>query len=226
MTGEKTYIFLVADLSGYTALTEAHGSQGAAKVIRRFLEIVGISLKPGVRLAETKGDEVLVVGRDATAVVQTAVTLVKRVREETHFPALHAGIHAGKILEQGGRFFGAPLNLAARIGAHAKGCQVLVTREVIERLDPRAGIPYQSIGRTKFRNVREKVSLFNVATGCGKGRPVIIDPVCRMIVDSNRIMPMVVHHGKRYFFCSQQCADQFSGHPEYYIQNNRIRRPK
>ena len=174
------------------------------------------ALKPGVRLAEAKGDEVLLVGDDATAVVQTALALMRRVREETHFPTLHVGIHAGMILEENGRFFGTPLNLAARIGSYAEGCQVLCTREVIDGLDPQAEIPYQTIGKVKFKNVREQVQLYNIPTGCAQGRPVLVDPVCRMIVDSNQIMTMVVHEGKRYFFCSQQCADRFSELPEQY----------
>ena len=217
MTGEKTYVFLVADLSGYTALTEAHGSRWAAEVIRRYLDIVRQVMKPGVRLAEAKGDEVLLVSHDATAMVQTAVALMQRVREETHFPTLHVGIHAGRILEEDGRFFGAPLNLAARIGSYAEGCQVLCTREVIDGIDPGAEIIYQTIGKVKFKNVRDQVQLYNIPTGCAQGSPVIIDPVCRMIVDSNQIMTMVVHEGERYFFCSRGCADQFSAHPESYI---------
>ena len=216
MTEEKTYVFLVADLSGYTALTEAHGSRWAAEVIRRFLDIIRQVLKPGVRMAEAKGDEVLLVSDDATVMVQTAVALMQRVREETHFPTLHVGIHAGRILEEDGRFFGAPLNLAARIGSYAEGCQVLCTREVIDGLDSEAEIPYQTIGKVKFKNVREQVQLYNIPTGCAQGRPIIIDPVCRMIVDSNQIMTMVVHNGDRYFFCSKNCADLFSKNPEYY----------
>ncbi len=216
MIGEKTYVFLVADLSGYTALTEAHGSRWAAQVIRRYLDIVGQVLVPEVRLAETKGDEVLLVSDDATAMVKTAVALMQRVRKETHFPTLHVGIHAGRILEEDGRFFGSPLNLASRIGSHAEGCQVLCTREVIDGLDPRAEIPYQTIGKVKFKNVREEVQLYNIPTGCAQGRPILIDPVCRMIVDSNQIMTMVVHNGERYFFCSKKCADRFSENPEYY----------
>lgn len=216
MTVEKTYVFLVADLSGYTALTEAHGSRWAAQVIRRYLDIVHQVLMPGVRLAETKGDEVLLVSDDATVMVKTAVALMQRVRKETHFPTLHVGIHTGMILEEEGRFFGAPLNLAARIGSHAKGCQVLCTRAVIDVLDPSADIPYQTIGNVKFKNVREQVQLFNIPTGCAQGRPILIDPVCRMIVDSNQIMTMVVYEGERYFFCSQKCADRFSENPKFY----------
>lgn len=81
MTGEKTYVSLVADLSGYTALTEAHGSRWAARVIQRYQELVVVDHRAGGgRLAETKGDEVLVVGEDAIAVAKTALVLVRRVQ--------------------------------------------------------------------------------------------------------------------------------------------------
>jgi len=41
---EIEVILLVADLSGYTALTEAHGNISAAKVVNRYTEIAKESL--------------------------------------------------------------------------------------------------------------------------------------------------------------------------------------
>jgi hypothetical protein len=33
-------VFLIGDLSGYTALTEANGSISAAQIVKRYIEIV------------------------------------------------------------------------------------------------------------------------------------------------------------------------------------------
>ena len=36
-TNEET-VFLIADLAGYTALTEAHGDMSAAEIVKRRME--------------------------------------------------------------------------------------------------------------------------------------------------------------------------------------------
>jgi class 3 adenylate cyclase len=58
---EKTLAILMADLSGYTALTEAHGAISAADLIDRFLQIVKQSLVGSSRLHQRRGDEVMIV---------------------------------------------------------------------------------------------------------------------------------------------------------------------
>ena len=50
--------FLIADLAGFTALTEAHGDLSAASIVSRYMEIVNDTLQPGSRLVERTGDEV------------------------------------------------------------------------------------------------------------------------------------------------------------------------
>ena len=47
---EIEVVFVMADLSGFTALTEAHGSLRAADLVGRYLELVRNALAPGVRL--------------------------------------------------------------------------------------------------------------------------------------------------------------------------------
>jgi class 3 adenylate cyclase len=47
--------FLMADLSGFTALTEAHGAAQAMDVVTRFMEIVEASLRPPARVVERIG---------------------------------------------------------------------------------------------------------------------------------------------------------------------------
>lgn len=66
------HTFVIADLAGYTALTEAHGDAEAAKTVARYVELVSSALSPGVRLAESVGDQVLVVSDDACSAVTTA----------------------------------------------------------------------------------------------------------------------------------------------------------
>ncbi len=115
MAGEIEIVFLMADLSGYTALTEAHGAVEAARTVTRYLEMARAVLQPGARLVEQVGDEVLIVSEAPEAAVRTALALRDAVEREPLFPALRAGLHAGPVIEQGGRYFGAALNLTARV---------------------------------------------------------------------------------------------------------------
>ncbi|MGD2096983.1 MAG: adenylate/guanylate cyclase domain-containing protein [Desulfobacterales bacterium] len=114
---EIQHIFLIADLSGYTAMTEAHGGISAARVVKRYIEIVQECLQEGSRLVETIGDEVIVIGDDAANLIRVALNLREKVENEPNFPAVHIGIHAGDVLEQDGRFFGSAINIASRTAA-------------------------------------------------------------------------------------------------------------
>src|SRR5262245_32616400 len=92
---EVSVTFLIADLCGYTALTEVHGDTHAAEAVMRYAEIAEMSLAPGARLVERVGDEVLIACPDAAAAVRTAVSLQAAIEEEPLFPTLRSGIHAG-----------------------------------------------------------------------------------------------------------------------------------
>jgi class 3 adenylate cyclase len=72
-TNEIHRIFLIADLSGYTALTEAHGNISAAQIVKRYIEIVQECLYEDVQITETVGDEVLIAGNDAANIIQIAL---------------------------------------------------------------------------------------------------------------------------------------------------------
>ena len=49
-------VFLIADLAGYTALTEAHGDMSAARIVKRYDEIVNDNILPGTKLVERVGN--------------------------------------------------------------------------------------------------------------------------------------------------------------------------
>lgn len=43
-----------------------------------------------------------------------------------------------------------------------------------------------------------------------------VDPVCGMTVEESDAVATVEHGGDTYYFCSQDCADEFSDNPEDY----------
>jgi YHS domain-containing protein len=44
------------------------------------------------------------------------------------------------------------------------------------------------------------------------------DPVCNMQIDEKKAAGKVNYNGKDYFFCSQECADEFRSSPQQYAK--------
>lgn len=85
---------LIAGLSGYTALTEAHGALQASETVLRLGQLAEACLEPGVALVERVGDEVFYAGADTLAVVRTALRLRELIEREPEFPTARAARQA------------------------------------------------------------------------------------------------------------------------------------
>ena len=217
---EIEIVLLVADLSGYTALTEAHGNISAAKVVNRYIEIAEESLYESTTLIERVGDEILIAGTDAADIIKTALKLVHKIETEPFFLTVHAGIHTGKVLEQGGHYFGSALNIASRVASHARGCQILCTKAVAEMAGEMEDIKYRAIGEVNFKNIFEPVALFEIITDCRKLEMNIVDPVCHMLVSPESAPAQLTFKDNNYYFCSFECAQRFASQPNLFIKIN------
>lgn len=216
-SNHREIVFLIADLSGFTALTEAHGDMSAVKVVTRYIEIVNDTLYHGTQLVERVGDEVLIVGDDATNMVQTATSLRDAVEKEQLFPCIHAGIHAGGALKQDNRYFGKALNLASRVAAHARGGQILCTEKITSLSMEISGIRFQSLGLVRFKNISEPVTIYEIVTGNREGECTVFDPVCHMHVQEQTAPARLPFRDRIYYFCSLECAKAFAENPGNYL---------
>lgn len=213
MTGAVDVTFVFADLSGYTALTEAHGNDGAAAVIRRYVEIAREGLPADARIVERVGDELVIAAASAATAVDVAMSLRARVAREPRFPALRIGIHYGQVIEEDGRFIGAALNIAARVTARAVAGQILCTEAVMQSASGAAGVTYRPLGRVRLRNVVKPLALYEVV-GTSTGRPAFVDPVCRMQVSAESAARVLIVGGAPRYFCSIECAETFAASPD------------
>jgi adenylate cyclase len=207
---------LIADLSGYTAVTEAHGARTAAGLVKRFVELVNQSLAGNSRFVQQVGDEVLIISNKTDDLLKTAWQLQALTQLENEFLAVHAGIHYGELLEEDGNFFGSTINLASRIAAHSAGGQVLCSAAALSSLQDHSWVDFNSLGFVRFKNVKEPVEIFAAAFHLEKPEKVF-DPVCRMAVDPNSAAGAVEHAGKTYFFCSLACLNSFSEDPSSFL---------
>jgi class 3 adenylate cyclase len=208
--------FVIADLAGFTALTEMHGSHHAAWLVTRYVEIVRATLPPGARLAERVGDAVLLVAPDAATAVRAAADLREATELEPLFPLLRVGIHGGRVVELEGSYFGTPLNLTARLAGHAAVGQILCTKSVAAAAGDLEGVEFRSLGAVALKNILEPVAISEVVVPGRTGRVEPIDPVCQMRVDPARAAAQLSHGGRTYHFCSPGCARMFAAQTELH----------
>jgi YHS domain-containing protein len=132
-------------------------------------------------------------------------------------PAVRVGLHHGPAVERDGDYFGATVNLAARVSGAAIGGEVLLTAETAALASDLEGVVYESRGRQVLRNVREPVELVAaVRVGAASDRSLAIDPVCRMAVSPGQEAGTLIHDGVEYRFCSLECVRAFAEEPERY----------
>jgi adenylate cyclase len=144
-----------ADLAGYTRLTEEVGEEEAVGAVERFVELVELTLPDDARVIKTIGDEVMVVGSDASSLVDWAVGFQQLSTER---PLPRIGLHWGETIYRDGDYFGREVNQAHRVAARAAGGEVVVTRPVVEASGPH--LEFERIGEVSLKGFTEPTELF------------------------------------------------------------------
>lgn len=211
---ERTFLFV--DLAGFTALTEAHGDRQAADLAQRFAGLSREALDAEDRLVKSIGDAVLLAAPNPKAGLMLCGRLLDQLGAEPNFPAPRTGMHHGPAVERNGDFFGAAVNLAARVAAQAFGGQVLATESVVEAARS-AGISVVDLGTFRFKNISEETRLFEIHVG-PRIEGGAIDPVCRMRVEREDAAGRLRYRDADYWFCSLDCAARFAAAPDSYAE--------
>jgi class 3 adenylate cyclase/YHS domain-containing protein len=209
--------FVIADLSGYTALTEAHGGEGAAATVARYRELAQRALAEGARIAEQVGDELLIVADDARGALLSAVRIRDAVEAEPRFPGVRIAVHGGPAIERDGHFFGAALNLTARLAARARAGEIVCSVAVAAACSDLGGVSFHGLGPRRFKNVPEPVEVVSVVSPVASERATALDPVCRMRLEPDAAPARLPFRGTTYVFCSLECAHAFAASPENYV---------
>jgi adenylate cyclase len=200
---EKDVAILIADLSGYTALTETHGASGAADLIDIFMEIVNNCLVGDSYLHQRTGDEVLIISTSADHLMATAVLLLQKTSGKKNFLQIHGGLHYGKILRRNNDYFGTAINLTARIAAHANPGSFCCSSAFKDALAENE-FKFVSKGNCQFKNISGENEIFELVIG--HTGTFYIDPVCRMLVNEPKT---AIRHPEEenVFFCSADCLE-------------------
>jgi adenylate cyclase len=129
----KTVLF--ADICGSTHLYGALGDEAAHSIIAAALEVLaGVLPHYGGRLVKTLGDEIMCVFPDPDSAVLAAADM--QVQIEAAQPAgqrlmIHAGLHHGPVLVEGGDVFGDTVNAASYLCAVATSGQILASEATV-----------------------------------------------------------------------------------------------
>ncbi len=199
---EKNTAILMADLSGYTALTETHGSVAAADLIDKYMEIVETCLVGDSKLHERTGDEIMIVSDSPDFLLATALMIGKKTSNEENFLQVHGGLHYGKVLKRGNSYFGSAINLTSRIAAKANAGTYWCSEEYVNALSDKSQFSLTSKGNHLFKNISKEKEVFEV---CIEDRKAFyIDPVCRMLIlDPKNAIPHPIEGD--HYFCSSNC---------------------
>lgn len=211
---EQDIAILMADLTGYTALTETHGASAAADLIDKYLEIVEGCIVGNCHLHERVGDEVMIISTSADNLLATATVLIQNAHNEENFLQLHGGLHYGRVLKRKSGYFGSTINLTSRIAAKASPGAFWCSREFIDALSDKSSFTFEEKGKHNFKNVNEECLMFELVLSNTKS--FYVDPVCRMMInEQEKAIPHPREHN--IFFCSQHCLDIYIKNSERVI---------
>ena len=215
---ETAATFLFADIAGFTALTEAHGDEEAAKLVAEFSDTVKAELsRYGASQVKTIGDALMLRVPEPADAVLLGLRIAHDILSGHGAPAVRVGMHHGTAIERDGDYIGGAVNLAARVSAAATGGEVLLTAQTAALAPEVDAVLYESRGRQTLRNVREPVELVAaIRQGHTTDDQLAVDPVCHMVVDPDHSAGRLVYDGMTYFFCTLTCAGAFARHPERF----------
>jgi adenylate cyclase len=150
--GELELAILFTDLVGFSDWALEAGDAAALELLRR----VGDTVEPeicerGGEVVKRLGDGHMAAFADPAGAVEAACAAQSEldgVEVAGHRPALRAGVHLGRPRKLGGDYLGVDVNIAARVAEAASPGEVLVSGQVLERLDSDR---FESHRRRRFR---------------------------------------------------------------------------
>ena len=136
--GQVTIVF--SDMEGFTAMTQKLGDAQAHKIIKVHNKVVrdAVAAHQGQEV-ELQGDGFLLAFAESADALRCAATIQRNLRRHNsrHRQApirVRIGMHCGRPIKEGERFFGLTVIMAARIAAQANGGETLVSEAVYQVL--------------------------------------------------------------------------------------------
>jgi class 3 adenylate cyclase len=153
---------LFVDISGSTALYESLGDQEAhARIDQRLRLLDRAAAEHGGQVVKSMGDGLMCDFANADGAVHAAhaMQLTMFASQSGLALGIHVGCHFGPVLDNEGDVYGDSVNVAAHIVGIAKTGQVIVTREMVDRLSPHMRDKVRPLGEVTVKGRREPVQI-------------------------------------------------------------------
>jgi len=136
--------------------------------LARFLSsptvrVDGKDIDPGGRSAKLIGDALMIRLDDAVTAVGLGLAIVERTADTPSYPNVRVGMNTGSAVERAGDWFGAAVNLAARVASEAEGCEVLLTQSTVDLAGEVEGIRLKPLGERRLKNVSQPVRIYRAS---------------------------------------------------------------
>lgn len=152
---------LFTDIVGSTQFFESRGDiEGLARVHRHNDILFPVVTAHGGRVVKTIGDAIMAVFDEPPLAVACAAEMQRRLAaaqagEDEEPIRVRVGVHAGRVLADGGDVFGDTVNTAARVASAADADEVLLSRSLFESLPQGHGHHVTPKGELTFKGKSE-----------------------------------------------------------------------
>lgn len=139
LSADGTVTIVFSDMEGFSAMTERLGDREAHEVIKLHNQVVRKELqRENGKEVELQGDGFLLAFADPAAALRCASGIQRafarhNAKGQGEPIRVRIGLHTGTPIQEGDRFFGITVILAARIAAQAAGGEVLTSAALHER---------------------------------------------------------------------------------------------
>ncbi len=154
LAADGTITLVFSDIEGSTDLNLELGDERFSRLLAAHERLAKRSAREhGGRLVKSQGDGLMLAFKRAGDAVAFAVAFQRGVAAHDGDVELRVrmGVHTGEATTRQGDFFGANVALAARVCGVADGGTILITEQVLERLDDPAPHP---VGRGRRQRLR------------------------------------------------------------------------
>ena len=160
-TGLRAIVF--TDIEGSTELSTRFGDDVAMQVVSTHDTIVRTLLSENAgREIKHTGDGILASFTSITAALRATIEIHRRAADQEHL-AIKIGISAGEPVDGSGDIYGASVNLAARICAHASGGQTLVA-STVKDLSIGKSVDFEDRGSIALKGFPDPIRLYEVGS--------------------------------------------------------------
>ena len=151
--------FLFCDLKDFTAYADRVGDVAAVRMIDQFAAIVTHERGPEARLTKLLGDGFMCAYPTPQLAVEAGARIIAAMAAVRHDPGVHASVHHGLAIPAEGDYFGAAVNLTARLLGRADRDELVATRVVVDACN---GVDWEPVGSMRVRGIATEVEVFRL----------------------------------------------------------------